>query len=153
MKRVYKSTVLSESVIEAARSVEEALYWLVITEGWCGDAAQNIPVIAKIAENAPNIELRLILRDEHPEVMDAYLTNQARSIPKLICVRKNDLEEVGLWGPRPEPFQRAVMEYKENPTMPYAAFQEELHRKYYNDGGNTLQEEFVALIRQWNEKS
>ncbi len=87
MKRLGNTVELNESLTEKARQVERKMIWLILTEGWCGDAAQNIPIIEKIAHENSNIETRYVLRDENLELMDKYLTNNARSIPKLIRFR------------------------------------------------------------------
>lgn len=77
--------------------------WLVITEGWCGDAAHSMPVMQKMAESSNDrISLRVVLRDENPELMDQFLTNGARSIPKLIRLQSDDLSVLGTWGSAPE---------------------------------------------------
>ena len=107
MHRLEKTVNLEESLKEKTRSLDVRWIWLVITEGWCGDAAQNIPLIEKIAAENEGIETRYVLRDENLELMDEYLTNNARSIPKLICLDAETLEEIGTWGPRPQ----IAMEY------------------------------------------
>jgi thiol-disulfide isomerase/thioredoxin len=81
---------------------------LVIAEDWCGDASSTIPVLARLAEAAPGLELRLIRRDEHPELMNRYLTNGTRSIPIVIALDQH-FREIGHWGPRPEVLQAWVM--------------------------------------------
>lgn len=55
---------------------------LVITEDWCGDALYNLPVLARLVEGNPNVEMRVFLRDKNPDLMNQYL-NQGmyRSIP------------------------------------------------------------------------
>ena len=148
MQRIGKTAVLGEAVKAKANGNERPMIWLVITEGWCGDAAQNIPVIEKIANESPLIETRYILRDENPELMDAYLTNGARSIPKLIALDGETLAELGTWGPRP----KAAMDYfyemrdagLEKPVM-----MENLQRWYIEDKNRSIQAEFEALIEQW----
>ena len=57
----------------------------------------------------PGLELRIVLRDEHPEVMDRYLTNGSRSIPIVIALDE-EFRELGHWGPRPRELQAWVME-------------------------------------------
>jgi hypothetical protein len=84
----------------------------VLTEAWCGDAAQIIPVLEKMAEASPHIELQLILRDEHLDIMDAFLTHNARSIPKMIVLDAETGDVLADWGPRPAVIQGAVMEAK-----------------------------------------
>lgn len=112
MNRLDKKTVISEEANSLLQEIKQPLIWLVITEGWCGDAAQILPVIAKLADSNSNIELRHILRDEHLDIMDAFLTNGGRSIPKLIALDAESLKVLGSWGPRPELPQQMVMNSK-----------------------------------------
>ena len=86
--------------------------WLVITESWCGDASPSLPVMNKIAELSSHLELRIVLRDEHPELMDVFLTNGARSIPKLIVLDGNTNDVLGEWGPRSPKATEMVMDEK-----------------------------------------
>jgi hypothetical protein len=83
---------------------------LVIAEDWCGDASNTIPILAEWADQVEGLELRIIRRDEHPEVMDRYLTNGARSIP-IVIVLDEDGNPAGTWGPRPEELQGFVMDH------------------------------------------
>ena len=91
--RQEKTIDLDASVSEAIRRNERLMIWLILTEGWCGDAAQNVPVIEKIAAESDKIETRYVLRDENLELMDRYLTGGARSIPKLIAIDAETLIE------------------------------------------------------------
>lgn len=117
----------------------------MLTEAWCGDAAQNLPVIAKVAQLNPHITLTLLLRDEHPEIMDVYLTHGGKSIPKLIAVAENGTE-LFTWGPRPEALQELVEAYKANPDRPYAEFLEEVQRWYNADKTESVQRELVKRV-------
>ena len=126
--------------------------WLVITEGWCGDAAQNLPFVAKMAELNSNIDLRFILRDEHLELMDEFLTKGGRSIPKLIALDSSTLQVLGTWGPRPEPMQKLAMNNKASKEKTYAELNQEMHLWYAKDKGLTLQLEFLAILDVWNQK-
>lgn len=55
---------------------------MVITEDWCGDALYNVPVLAKLVDGLPNVELRVFLRDDNPDLMDQFLKHgRHRSIP------------------------------------------------------------------------
>jgi hypothetical protein len=78
MNRLDKTAKVSSELEKVIKSIAVPQIWLVITEAWCGDAAQNIPFLVKLAALNPKIELRLILRDENPELMDEYLTEGAR---------------------------------------------------------------------------
>lgn len=145
MQRLEKTAELSPEMKQTLSAVRNDLIWLVITEGWCGDAAQNLPYFEKMEQFCPEISLKLILRDDHPELMDRYLTNGARSIPKLICLEKNSGTELFLWGPRPAELQTLVMEMKKNNVS--SEEKSLVVQKWYNaDKGAQLQKEFIQLI-------
>ena len=152
MSRLGKTVRLRESLVEKAQSVGRKMIWLIITEGWCGDAAQNIPIIEKIAAENPNIETRYVLRDENLELMDAYLTHNARSIPKLIALDAEKLEEIGVWGPRPKAAMDYYFEMKaqglEKPQM-----MENLQRWYLQDNEKSIQIEFENVLGEWAQQN
>lgn len=148
MDRVAKTITLDSDVTTAAKLNKRAQIWLVITEGWCGDAAQNVPLIEKIAAGSELIETRYVLRDENLELMDQFLTNGGRGIPKLIALDKETLEVLGSWGARPEAAQKLFNELKERET-PKALIMENLQRWYNNDRGRSLMAEFASLIDDW----
>jgi hypothetical protein len=115
---------------------------LVLAEDWCGDASNTVPILAKLAERVPGLELRVIRRDEHPEVMDQYLTDGSRSIPIVIALDE-DFRELGHWGPRPTALQDWVLANKAKIEKP------ELYpqvRKWYarDRGESTLREVLEA---------
>lgn len=147
MKRVYRTTLISDELKNIVSKIDQKQLWVVLSEGWCGDAAQNLPAIARIAEQNDNIELRILLRDENPEVMEAYLTNGSKSIPKLIALDESSKEELFTWGPRPEFFQNMVLHHKANPKMSSEEFDEWLHREYAMDKSKKIQEEFQSLLQ------
>jgi hypothetical protein len=147
MKRVYRTTLISDELKNTVSKIAHRQLWVVLSEGWCGDAAQNLPAIARIAEQNENIELRILLRDENPDVMEAYLTNGSKSIPKLIAFDERANQELFTWGPRPAFFQNLVLEHKANPQMSNDEFNEWLHREYTLDKTQKLQEEFQSLLQ------
>jgi hypothetical protein len=146
MNRLEKTSEISEELKSQSSRLQSNYYWLVLTEGWCGDAAQNLPVFHLIANLSPTIELKLLLRDEHLEIMDLYLTNGSRSIPKLICLEKTTLKELFVWGPRPAELQKLVLELlaqqvsKEEKSL-------RVQKWYNNDKTQTLQLELLQLLK------
>jgi hypothetical protein len=154
MKRLNKTSGLSEKLIKRVEEIPYKMKWVLITEAWCGDAAQNLPYIAKLAEACENTELELVFRDEHPEFMEHYLTNGGKSIPKLVVFNAETREEVAVWGPRPEPVQEMVMEYKkqdEGSKLPFDQFAEKLHAWYNQDKNNALESELLLLFKDIGE--
>ena len=114
---------------------------LVIAEDWCGDASSTVPVLAKLADTVPGLELRVILRDQHPEVMDLYLTNGSRSIPIVIALDEQ-FRELGHWGPRPRELQAWVMANRL--TVPKAELYPQVRKWYARDHGETTLREVLA---------
>ncbi len=152
MRRVDKTLKLQPELVAELEKVNQSWVWVVLTEGWCGDAAQTVPVMAQIAESSPHIQLYLLLRDEHLEVMDAYLTNGGRSIPKLICLN-DKLETLGTWGPRPEPSQQLFDEFRqrygEKFRDHYSEWSEQLQLWYARDRTKSTQQELTQEIANW----
>lgn len=146
MKRLDKTIKISEKTTQEIKMINEPQTWLLITEGWCGDAAQNLPVINKMAEINENINLKLVLRHEHLELMDLFLTNGGRAIPKLIALDK-DNNVINTWGPRPTVATKMVADYKTEHGSLDAKFKEDLQVWYNKDKGQSTQEDFVSLIK------
>ena len=146
MKRLDKTMKLSEITQTKLAEIKEAQTWLVITEGWCGDAAQNLPVINKLAEENDNIQLKVVLRDENVELMDNFLTNGGRAIPKLIAL-DNDNEVLGTWGPRPDVATKMVADYKAANGSLDAEFKKDLQVWYNKNKGENVQENLVSLLK------
>ena len=151
MKRLDKTIKISEETILEFQKVKEPQTWLVITEGWCGDAAQNIPVINKIAETTDKINLKVVLRDENLELMDLFLTNGGRSIPKLIALDK-DNNVIDSWGPRPTVATKMVADYKAEHGVIDAAFKQDLQVWYNKDKGLSIQEDFLNIATKTSTK-
>ncbi|MGE3466229.1 MAG: thioredoxin family protein [Pyrinomonadaceae bacterium] len=151
MDRIEKTIQLAESTAAAARNARRSMIWLIITEGWCGDAAQNVPVIEKIAAENDKIETRYILRDEHPELIDRFLTAGSRSIPKLIALDADSHEVLGTWGSRPQAAEDLFLE-KTAGGLEKSVIMEELQRWYNLDKGRSIGSEFEARLLDWNSK-
>lgn len=95
MNRLDKTLSVSETIQERLSNLENEFIFLTLTEGWCGDAAQIVPVLNKISETSDKIDLRLVLRDENEDLMNLFLTNGSKSIPKVILIDKNTQEVFG----------------------------------------------------------
>lgn len=151
MNKLDKKVVLEEMLLMALRHLRSDWYWIVLTEAWCGDAAQNIPILSKIADASPRIQLKLLLRDEYPEIFNHYAHSRGASIPLLICLKQEDLSECGIWGPQPEPVQKMVMDYKTDSKETPEELMENIYCWYATDKGKTMQREMTGLIETWNQ--
>jgi hypothetical protein len=147
MDRIGRNVKVYDDTRAILDSIDEPLTWILITEAWCGDAAQSLPVINAMANASDKIKLKLVLRDDHPELMDMFLTNGGKSIPKLVCVNsKNEL--LFSWGPRPEELQQKVKDYKARtePKPEYSEFVKDLQKWYAKDKAKSIQAEIARLI-------
>jgi hypothetical protein len=151
-QRIHKTILLNQELKKAAEKLQHIYTWIVITEAWCGDSAQNLPVIAAIVNlNPEKIKLHILLRDENPELMDNYLTNGTRAIPKLIAVNETISKEAFVWGPRPLPAQEMLLQWKKKSGgKSWDDFEKDLHGWYAKDKTQTAQAEFLTLLKEMN---
>jgi len=148
--RIDKCYEVADKLVKEINNIDEPELWMVITENWCGDSAQNLPYIAKIAKENKNIDLRIILRDSHPEIMDFYLTNGTRSIPKLVVFDAEGNERFS-WGPRPMEVQKLFEQWKAEGIVKPELY-EKLHLWYSKDKGKGIEKEILHLIQNLNMK-
>ena len=138
---LYRTARLPDWALAAVPAGQERRL-LVLAEDWCGDASNTVPILARLAEAVPGLELRILLRDTNPEVMDRYLTNGSRSIP-IVIVLDRDFREVGHWGPRPSELQAWVMANRL--TMPKNELYPQVRRWYARDHGETTLKEVMEM--------
>jgi hypothetical protein len=140
---VYRTTTVPEWAMEKVAQNRGLLWMIILAEDWCGDAANTVPVLAKLASEVEGIDVRILKRDENPEVMDQYLTNGARSIPIAILLDA-DFKEIGHWGPRPKQLQQWVMDNKD--TIPKEKRYPQVRRWYARDKGESTLRELLELL-------
>ncbi|MEM5563672.1 thioredoxin family protein [Psychroserpens sp. AS72] len=146
MKRWDKTLKVSEELKEKVSSFHGNVTWLVITESWCGDAAHVIPALNKIAELSPNIDLKLVLRDENEALMDEFLTNGGRAIAKLIMIDNVTGDVINTYGPRPTEATKLVNDYKEAHGQLTPEFKEDLQGWYNKDKGQNVMKDVMSLL-------
>lgn len=147
MDRIDKTTTINDDLVAALRAIKRPMVWVILTELWCGDAAQNVPVFAKMADaSKARVRLSLLLRDENPEVMDAYLTNGGKSIPKLIALDAETREELFTWGPRPKEAQQILKDFRDAGSPEDVDYKLEIQKWYIKDHSQGLQNEFLETI-------
>jgi hypothetical protein len=145
MERIYKTIVINDELANKVKAITEKQIWIGITEGWCGDAAQSIPLFERLAELNDNITFKIVLRDENLDLIDRNLTNGGRAIPIIIAIQ-ND-QEIWKWGPRPKSLQAIVEEFKQNPTVTYEELKTQLHTWYAKNKTSEQQKELAKLIK------
>jgi hypothetical protein len=145
MHRLEKTTGILSAAKDLILAIRQPQTWLVLTEAWCGDAAQSLPVMQLLAQLNPLIDLRLLLRDENPGLMDQYLTGGvSRSIPKLIGLDTATRQELFTWGPRPTVLQESFGRMRAE-GISYDLIKEEFQHWYNKDKTVSIQMEISGL--------
>jgi len=147
MHRLDKTMQVVDEVKTDLEHLNKKYTWLVITETWCGDAAQIVPIMHKMAELSVNIDLRIVLRDEHEDLMNLYLTNGTKSIPKLIVINAETDEVIADFGPRPSGAKQLILDYKAMYGVVDETAKIALQKWYLEDKGVSTQKEIIALMK------
>lgn len=147
MNRLEKTIKISEETNEKLQNLENHYIWLVISEGWCGDAAQILPILNKMAlASDKKVDLKIVLRDQNDELMSHYLTNGGRAIPKVVVICK----EAGIvradWGPRPKGATELMTSYKRDFGVIDEKIKTDLQLWYLADKGISVQQELIAIM-------
>ncbi len=141
---IYERASISPEILEEARRIPGAWHLLALSEDWCGDAVNLLPVLARLTEEVSGLDLRVLSRDENPDLMDAHLTGgRSRSIP-VVLLLDDDFVEQGWWGPRPGPLQEWFV--GEGLSMPSAERYKQVRRYYAKDRGQTMLREIFDLM-------
>lgn len=151
MNRLDKTIVLTDQAKEQLSQLQSSYIWLVISEGWCGDAAQLLPIMNKMAAFSENIDFRVVLRDENELLMNQFLTNGGKAIPKLIILDAETHKVLADWGPRPEGATKLIQDYKATHGIVDETAKTNLQKWYLQDKGISTQNEIMLLIEK-NEK-
>ena len=150
LKRLDKTISISETAAEHFRNIPTQQTWLLLVESWCADAVQTIPVLHKITSVNPKLTLKIVLRDENEELMNHFLTNGARSIPKLLILDES-YTVVDTWGPRSYNATQLVVDYKKEHGLIDDTFKKNLQIWYLKDGGKSIVDDLVSLTSDVRE--
>lgn len=142
---VWRRAEVPEEFVKRLAGVAGAWHFLVLSEDWCGDAVNTVPIVARLAELAPNTDMRVLARDANLDLMDAHLTGTSRSIP-VVVVLDEAFTEVGWWGPRPAALQEWVL--GPGKALEQEAKYREVRAWYARDRGRTTLEEIVSLVER-----
>nr|WP_315194973.1 thioredoxin family protein [uncultured Flavobacterium sp.] len=146
LKRLDKTIVVTDEIKSKLKALKKEYIWLVISEGWCGDAAQILPILNKMALESDKIKLKIIFRDLNDDLMNQYLTNGGRAIPKLLIIDKEFGKVCCHWGPRPKGATDLIVNYKEQFGMIDEEGKGQLQLWYLRDKGLSVQNEVTAMM-------
>jgi hypothetical protein len=144
--RLERTWLPSPELSAQMKRLDRPQTWLVISEPWCGDSAQCLPCVMVTARLNPLVRLRVLPRDDHPAVMDRFLTDGKRSVPILAAFDEAG-GELFRWGPRPAAAQ-VVVDAARREGVEKIVLLERLHLFYGRDRGRALDAELVAVLRR-----
>lgn len=148
VRRLLKRNRWTESDWVGLNKLPFPIHLLALTEHWCGDAANSIPFLIQMVDHVPMLDMKMIYRDQHPELMDAFLTDGARSIPKVIAYDPESRKVLGSWGPRPQSLQIKIKEWKRDPEMDSETRAYWTQKWYIEDKGQKVKKELIDFINQ-----
>lgn len=151
LKRLDQTICVPEEISNQLKELEKEYIWLTIVEGWCGDAAQILPILNKMALESTKIDLKIVLRDSNDELMTHFLDDESRAIPKLIMVDKESGEVCNHWGPKPKGVLDLIKSYKDEFSIVDAEVKRQLQLWYLRDKGLSVQNEIVEMMRSKKE--
>jgi hypothetical protein len=150
MDRLDKTMRIPDENILKIKNLKREYVWLVISEGWCGDAAQILPVLNQMTvASEDKIEMKIVLRDENEELMKLFLTNKKKAIPKLIIIDRATGSVLDSWGPRPKGATDLINDYKKKFGVIDEKVKTELQLWYLKDKGLSTQQEIINLMQNF----
>jgi hypothetical protein len=142
---IYKHVLIPIEVSARVEALGGHWHLLILSEDWCGDAVNIVPVIAKLTESVSNMDMRILARDQNLDIMDAHLTGKSRSIPIVILLNPK-YQECGWWGPRPRELQKWVIE--KGVLLAKEERYKEVRTFYARDRGLSTMREIVAMLEE-----
>lgn len=146
MNRLEKTLKMDTEILASLQKIQTKQTWLVIAEGWCGDVAQILPIIKLMTDAVENLELKIVFRDENDALMSEFLTNGARSIPKVLFLDENQ-NVINHWGPRPEGARNLILDYKAKHGVVDEPAKIALQKWYLDDKGISTMKEIVTTLQ------
>lgn len=142
---LFKRSSISQDVAARLKNTRGQWHLLVLNEDWCGDSVNILPYVARLADSHPGIELRVLGRDDNPDLMNSHLTGTSKSIP-VVIVYDECFNEIGWWGPRPRELQRWVI--NEGLALPKPDRYRHIRTWYARDRGASIVSEILSIIEQ-----
>jgi hypothetical protein len=142
---LYKRVTIPIEISARVEALGGHWHLLVLSEDWCGDTINIVPLVAKLTESVSNMDMRILARDENLDIMDSHLTGTSRSIPIVILLNQK-FQECGWWGPRPRALQKWVLE--KGMLLPSDERYREIRTFYARDHGLTTMQELVEMLEE-----
>jgi len=114
---IYERTSLTDAQRKLIEGFERDLRVLVVSGTWCGDCVQQCPLVARIAEASPRIDLRFVDRDEHMDLAQRLTINEGVRVPVALFISE-EWDFVSAFGDRSLTRYRALAAKKLGASCP-----------------------------------
>jgi thiol-disulfide isomerase/thioredoxin len=114
-QRIYEQAAVTDEQHALLASFTRRMYLLCVAGAWCGDCVLQGPVLQRLAEAAPAVELRFLDRDAHPAAQDALMLNAGRRVPVVVFL-SDDFEECSRYGDRTISMYRRMAQERLGPA-------------------------------------
>ena len=109
MKARYQGFQIIDEDEELLNSIQNNIRILVIGTDRCDDTAGNLPILAKMSECSPKIELRFLDSQNNAEYHQKFKVNGKRKTPVVLFL-SSKLEELCRWVERPNAAYKMINE-------------------------------------------
>ncbi len=109
-RRLHEVTLSDADYAELAR-LNRPLHALVMTEDWCPDCLMNVPILARVVEAAPGMDMRIFVRSRFPNLKAYYQARGVGCIP-VFTFLDAAFAEIGTWLERPQAAHARLQEWK-----------------------------------------
>jgi len=140
-----KRAQVAPDLLARAAALRRSWQLLVLSDDWCGDSLNTLPYLARLVEQIPQLDLRILPRDTNLDLMDSHLTGTSRSIPVVMALDAASCER-GWWGPRPTELQAWVR--SQGMTLPKEERYKYVRMWYARDRGRTAIEELLRSLEE-----
>lgn len=142
---LFKKAAITPDIAARLCEVRGQFHLMALNEDWCGDSVNILPYVSRLADSHPGIELRILGRDDNPDLMSAHLTGTSKSIP-VVIVFDEEFNEIGWWGPRPNDLQAWVVD--EGLALPKPDRYRLIRAWYARDRGAAIASEILSIIER-----
>jgi hypothetical protein len=134
------TAAVDATLVARANTVKGHWRLLVVSIDSCSDSVNTVPHIARLMDQVPNVEMRIVTPDQGRAVMESHRTPDDRAATPTVILLDDQWQERGCFIERP-PALRTHMD-----SLPSAERFSGKMAWYEQDAGKTTVAEIVAML-------
>ncbi len=136
----YRNAVVPDSILARARAVPGTWRLLVVAADWCPDSYHIVPYLARLAQEVPGLQLRVVSTGPGKAVQEAYRTPDGRTATPVVLILNQDFQEEGCMVERPTALEQLYLAHHARGESNAEAHEEAMAWYEHNHGVATLSE-------------